>query len=81
MTDANTTPRKFGTIFSSLTPRHNKTRLTHACESLASVRVMDSYFAGLMDGPHGNTILALQQIISLGELAVIGVLDNLDPPE
>ena len=41
---------------------------------------MASDFAGFLEGPQRNTMLALQQIIMLGELAVNRVLDKLDPP-
>ena len=53
--------------------------LAHACESMASASVMASDFAGLLEGPQRNTILALQQVIMLGELAVNRALDNIDP--
>ena len=58
----------------------NETLLVHACESLASASVMASEFAGVLEGTHRNTMLALQQVIMLVELAVNRVLDNLDPP-
>nr|WP_178122672.1 hypothetical protein [Pseudomonas sp. ANT_J28] len=35
----------------------------------------------LADGSQRNTLLGIQQIIMLGELAVNRALDNLDPPE
>jgi hypothetical protein len=54
----------------------NETLLVHACESLASASVMASEFAGVLEGPHRNTMLALQQVLMLGELAVNRVLDN-----
>ena len=41
---------------------------------------MLSDFAGLMEGTHRNTMLGIQQVVMLGELAVNRVLDNLDPP-
>ncbi|MGE8068139.1 DUF6124 family protein [Pseudomonas sp. NPDC089569] len=59
----------------------NETLLVHACESLASASVMASEFAGLLEGTHRNTMLALQQVIMLGELAVNRVLDNVHPPQ
>jgi hypothetical protein len=53
--------------------------LAHACESLASARVMASDFAGYLEGPQRNTLLGLAQLIMLGELAVNRALDNIDP--
>ncbi|WP_367371774.1 DUF6124 family protein [Pseudomonas lini] len=53
--------------------------LAHACESLASASVMLSDFANLLEIPHRNTILGIQQNIMLGELAVNRALDNIDP--
>lgn len=58
----------------------NETLLAHACESLASASVMANEFAGVLEGTHRNTMLALQQVIMLGELAVNRVLDNVAPP-
>jgi hypothetical protein len=72
-------PRKPSTIFLIDPKVDNETLLVHACESLASASVLASDFANLMTGPHRHTVLALQQIIMLGELAVNRVLDNLNP--
>ncbi|WP_053163905.1 DUF6124 family protein [Pseudomonas sp. P1.8] len=58
----------------------NETLLAHACESLASASVMASEFAGVLEGVHRNTMLALQQVLMLGELAVNRVLDNVHKP-
>jgi hypothetical protein len=41
--------------------------------------VLASDFAGCLEGPQRNTMLAIQQIIMLGELAVNRALDNIDP--
>jgi len=59
----------------------NETLLVQACESLASASVMASDFADHLTGTQRNTMLALQQIIMLGELAVNRALDNIDPPQ
>lgn len=59
----------------------NETLLAHACESLASASVMAGEFVGILEGPHRNTMLALQQVIMLGELAVNRVLDNVGSPQ
>jgi hypothetical protein len=73
------TPRKPSTIFMITPNTDTETLLVNACESLASASVMASDFAALLDGPQRNTMLALQQIIMLSELAVNRALDNLDP--
>jgi hypothetical protein len=72
-------PRKPSTIFLIDPTVDNETLLVNACESLASASVLASDFANLMVGPHRNTMLAIQQMIMLGELAVNRVLDNLVP--
>ncbi|MCP1473671.1 hypothetical protein ABIA54_002244 [Pseudomonas sp. EB276 TE3739] len=41
---------------------------------------MASDLAGFIDGPQRNSLLGIQQVIMLGELAVNRVLDNLVPP-
>jgi hypothetical protein len=64
------------TIFVVAPDVDNKTLLAHACESLASASVMAGEFAGVLEGTHRNTMLALLQVIMLGELAVNRVLDN-----
>jgi hypothetical protein len=53
--------------------------LAHACESLASASVMASDFAAFMQGPHRSTMLGIQQVIMLADLAVNRALDNIDP--
>jgi 2-succinyl-5-enolpyruvyl-6-hydroxy-3-cyclohexene-1-carboxylate synthase len=55
--------------------------LANACESLASASVMISDFATLLEDPHRNTMLGIQQVIMLGELAVNRALDNIDPQQ
>jgi len=54
----------------------NESLLVHACESLASASIMTSDIAAYVDSPQRQTILAIQQIIMLAELAVNRVLDN-----
>jgi hypothetical protein len=73
------TKRKPSTIYHVGAKVDNETLLVNACESLASASVMLSEFAGLMDMPHRNMMLGIQQVVMLGELAVNRVLDNLDP--
>ena len=41
---------------------------------------MESDFAGGQEGAHRKTMLALQQIIILGQLAVTRVLENIGAP-
>jgi hypothetical protein len=75
------TPRKPSTIFTIIPKVDTETLLVNACESLASASVMASDFAALLEGPKRNTMLALQQVIMLGELAVNRALDNIDPSQ
>jgi hypothetical protein len=72
-------PRKPSTIYFIAPDASDETLLVNACESLASASVMLSDFAGLMEGTHRNTLLGIQQVVMLGELAVNRVLDNFDP--
>jgi hypothetical protein len=58
-----------------------QTRLTHACESLASANVMTLDLADRTQGTSRNTLLGIAQVIMLGELAVNRALDRIDPPE
>ncbi|MDR9754790.1 DUF6124 family protein [Pseudomonas sp. SZMC_28357] len=74
-------PRQPSTLFMIAPGINNETLLVQACESLASASVMASDFADQLQGPQRNTMLALQQIIMLGELAVNRALDNIDPAE
>jgi len=74
-----TTPRKPSTLFSISVDADHETLLASACESLASASVMMSDFAALMDGPQRNTLLGIQQVVMLGELAVNRMLDNVVP--
>ena len=58
---------------------NDETLLANACETLASASVMASDFADHMMGTQRSKMLALQQIIMLGELAVNRMLDKVDP--
>ncbi|MDO8711396.1 MAG: DUF6124 family protein [Pseudomonas sp.] len=73
------TPRKPSTIYSIDPDTNDETLLVNACETLASASVMLSNFAGLMVGSHRNTVLGIQQVVMLGELAVNRMLDNFVP--
>lgn len=57
----------------------SETLLAHACETLASANVMASELAFGLSGPTCNLMLAVQQMISLAELSVNRVLDQVDP--
>ena len=72
-------PRKPSTMFLIAPDIDSESLLAHACESMASASVMASDFAGELQGPQRHKMLALQQIIMLGELAVNRALDNVDP--
>ncbi|MHC8390985.1 DUF6124 family protein [Pseudomonas sp. MDT2-39-1] len=72
-------PRKPSTIFFVDPDADDETLLDNTCESLASASVMLSNVAGLLEGTHRNTILGIQQVVMLGELAVNRMLDRLNP--
>lgn len=59
----------------------NETLLAHASETLASLNVMASDLAFELEGTRRHVALAIQQMISLGELLVNRALDNYDQPE
>ncbi|MGE8191218.1 DUF6124 family protein [Pseudomonas sp. NPDC086278] len=73
-------PHKPSSIYAIATDTDHETLLVNTCETLASASVMLSNFAGLMEGSHRNTVLGIQQVVMLGELAVNRMLDRLDPP-
>ncbi|VVO16824.1 DUF6124 family protein [Pseudomonas fluorescens] len=73
--------RKPAMIFIVAPEVDNETLLAQVCELLASANAMVSDLAGLVDGTQRNTMLAIQQVIMLGELAVNRVLDNVSPPQ
>lgn len=73
--------RKPAMIFIVAPEVDNETLLAQVCELLASANAMVSDLAGLVDGTQRNTMLAVQQVIMLGELAVNRVLDNVAPPQ
>jgi hypothetical protein len=73
--------RRPGCIFVIAPDVDSETLLAHACETLASVNVMASDLAFELEGPKRNTALAIQQMISLVELAVNRALDHLDLPD
>ena len=72
-------PRRPSTMFMIAPNMDTECLLAQACESLASASVMASDFAANLIGPQRHTMLAIQQIIMLAELAVNRALDNVDP--
>ena len=72
-------PRKPSTIFTIDAAVDDETLLVEACESLASASAMVNDLADITDGPRRQTVLVLQRVIMLGELAVNRVLDNHKP--
>ena len=72
---------KPSTMFQVAPDQDNESLLVHACESLAQASLMTSDIAAYIDLPQRRTILAIQQIIMLAELAVNRVLDNVDIPQ
>jgi hypothetical protein len=72
-------PRRPSTMYMIAPNMDTESLLVQACESLASASVMTSDFAANLIGPQRNTVLAIQQIIMLAELAVNRALDNVDP--
>lgn len=73
-----------GSIFVVAPHINNETLLAYACESLASASALANElaneFSGTLDVVHRNTMMALQQVIMLGELAVSRALDNMGTP-
>ncbi|MBK5527794.1 hypothetical protein JFT86_12670 [Pseudomonas sp. TH06] len=72
---------KPSTMFLVAPDQDSESLLAHACESLAQASLMSSDVAAYIDLPQRRTIMAIQQIIMLAELAVNRVLDNLEIPQ
>jgi hypothetical protein len=72
-------PRRPSTMFMIAPDMDSESLLAQACESLASASVMASDFVANLIGPQRHTVLAIQQVIMLAELAVNRALDNVDP--
>ncbi|AHZ71628.1 hypothetical protein OU5_4549 [Pseudomonas mandelii JR-1] len=73
-------PRQPSTMFVVDPDVDSESLLAHACESLASASVMSSDFATSLEGPQRHTLMAIQQVIMLAELAVNRVLDRVEVP-
>ncbi|MCP1444493.1 hypothetical protein J3D54_003625 [Pseudomonas sp. GGS8] len=72
-------PRRPNTIFTIDAAVDDETLLVDAWESLTSAREMVNDLAELADGSRRYTMLVLQRVILMGELAVKRVLDNHKP--
>lgn len=72
---------KPSSMFQVAPDQDNESLLVHACESLAQASLMTSDIAAYIDIPQRRTVLAIQQIIMLAELAVNQVLDNQEIPQ
>ena len=72
-------PRQPSTMFMVCPNADTESLLAHACESLASASAAASNFANELGGMQRNTVLGIQQIIMLAELAVSRALDRVDP--
>ena len=77
----NANARKPSTMFVIAPGIDTESLLAHACESLASASVMASDFAGFLEGSQRNTMLGIQQVVMLAELAVNRALDNVVPQD
>ncbi|WP_367372378.1 DUF6124 family protein [Pseudomonas lini] len=73
--------RKPSKMFLVAPDMDNESLLAHVCESLAPASVMTSDIAAYVEAPQRHTLLAIQQVIMLAELAVNRVLDNVDVPK
>ena len=69
-------PYKPSTTFTIDAAVDDETLLVEACESLASASALVNDLVDLTDDPRRQTMLVLQRVIMLGELAVNRVLDN-----
>ena len=68
-------------IFAVLPNLDNETLLIHASETLAAVNVMASDLAFELEGSRRHVALAIQQMISLGQLLVDRTLERYDQPQ
>ena len=73
--------RRSGSFFAVAPNVDKESLLAHCCETLASANVMASELAFSLTGPQCNMLLGIQQMISLAELSVNRVLDQVDPQE
>ncbi|BBP68690.1 hypothetical protein PHLH6_06940 [Pseudomonas sp. Seg1] len=72
-------PRQPSTMFLVNPSVDTESLLAHACESLASASAATSNFANELSGTQRSTVLGIQQVVMLAELAVNRALDRVDP--
>ena len=72
-------PRLPSTMFLIHPNIDTESLLAHACESLASASAATSNFANELSGTQRSTVLGIQQVVMLAELAVNRALDRVDP--
>ena len=80
-TQANRPSKPPSNIFAVLPNLDNETRLIHASETLAAVNVMASDLAFELEDSRRHVALAIQQMISLGQLLVDRTLERYDQPQ
>ncbi|MET1070546.1 MAG: hypothetical protein ABWY28_21275 [Pseudomonas prosekii] len=78
-TKAQIAPCKPSNIFAIDPAADDETLLVDACDALASASSIVNDLVGLADNPRRQTLLVLQRVITMGELAVNRVLDNHKP--
>ena len=71
--------RRSSTMFMVCPEVDTESLLAHACESLASASTAASNFANELSGSQRSTVLGIQQIVMLAELAINRALDRVDP--
>ena len=78
-TKAQIAPRKPSSIFAIDPSADDETLLVDACDAFASASIIVNDLVGLTENPRRQTLLVLQRVITMGELAVNRVLDNHKP--
>lgn len=73
-------PAPISHVFTIIPNVDTESLLCHACETLASLKVMTADLACDLQGSRRSVALALQQLTELGELLVNRALENLEPP-
>ncbi|UVM36728.1 DUF6124 family protein [Pseudomonas sp. B21-017] len=73
-------PDPISHAFTLLPNIRTETLLSHACETLASLNVLNTDLACELEGSHRSLALSIQQLAVPGKLLVNRVLDKLDPP-
>jgi len=68
-------------LFTLLPDIDTETLLIHTSETLASLNVMTTDLAFQLEDSRRNVVLAIQQLIVLGELLVNRALEHFDMPD